>query len=203
MPYLETVTGATPNRTIALSSKRCLLGRQSDCDVVIDADSVSRHHARILLVGRDYYVEDLNSSNGTVVNNRVIRSRVRLQDGDSIRMSQFEFLFHESLTPFDVPEGERLLPDQRGIIDEDDSHDSSDDTGTYLKIASATGSDTGSYSTQTDPRFDALLEVTQSLGRFLSLDKLLPQVLESLFKLLPQTDGACIILKDADGELKP
>lgn len=197
MAYLETSTGSTPRRTIPLSSRRCVLGRQSDCDVVVDADSVSRHHARILLVGRDYYVEDLNSSNGTVVNNRVIQSRVRLQEGDSIRMSQFEFLFHESLTP---PDDSRYLPDQRGIIEEDDS---TDDTGTYLKITSASGSDTGNYSTPTDPRFDALLEVTQSLGQFLSLDKLLPQVLDSLFKMLPQSQRGCIILKDADGELKP
>ncbi|HRX81611.1 MAG TPA: SpoIIE family protein phosphatase, partial [Pirellulaceae bacterium] len=48
-----------------------------------------------------------------------------------------------------------------------------------------------------------LIEVTQSLGQFLSLDKLLPQVLESLFKMLPQSQRGCIILKDSDGELKP
>lgn len=203
MAYLETVKGQSPNRTIPLSNKRCVLGRQSDCDVVVDEDSVSRHHARILLVGRDYYVEDLNSYNGTVVNNNVIQSRVRLQEGDSIRLSQFEFLFHESLSPLDERDGEQLLPDQRSIIDEDDFDETSDDTGTYLKLASTSGSDTGTYSTRSDSRFDALLEVTQSLGQFLSLEKLLPQVLESLFKMLPQSQRGCIILKDADGQLKP
>lgn len=203
MAYLETTAGTSSQRMIPLARKRCVLGRQSDCDVVVDADSVSRHHARILMVGRDYYVEDLNSYNGTVVNNRVIESRVRLQEGDSIRLSQFEFLFHESLTPIDGLDGEQLLPDQRNIIDEDEFEEATDDTGTYLKIVSSSGSDTGSYSTPTDARFDALLEITQSLGQFLSLDKLLPRVLDSLFKMLPQSDRGCIILKDSDGQLKP
>lgn len=202
MAYLETAAGTSLQRTIPLARTRCVLGRQSDCDVIVDSDSVSRHHARILLVGRDYYVEDLNSYNGTVVNNQVIQSRVRLQEGDSIRLSQFEFLFRESLTPLDGPGGEHLLPDQRSIID-DDLDDASDDTGTYLKIASPSGNDTGIYSTSTDARFDALLEVTQSLGQFLALDKLLPEVLESLFKLLPQSERGCVILKDSGGHLKP
>ncbi|MCA9124835.1 MAG: SpoIIE family protein phosphatase [Planctomycetaceae bacterium] len=203
MAYLETSTGSAAKRTIPLTSKRCLLGRQSDCDVVVDADSVSRHHARILLVGRDYYVEDLNSSNGTEVNNRLIQSRVRLQEGDSIRMSQFEFLFHESLSPLDRDQSEHLLPDQRSIIDEDAFEGPADDTATYLKVASPSSSDTGLHTTSTDPRFDAFIEVTQSLGQFLSLDKLLPRVLDSLFKMLPQSHRGCVILKDAQGELRP
>ncbi len=203
MAYLETSAGPWPKRTIPLASKRCVLGRQSDCDVVVDVESVSRHHARILLVGRDYYVEDLGSSNGTVVNNKIIRSRVRLQEGDSIRLSQFEFLFHESLTPVDKPEDVHLLPDQSSIIDEDDFDGAKDDTGTYITVAGTGGSDTGKYSAATDARFDALLEVTQSLGQFLSLDKLLSQVLASLFKMLPQSHRGCIILKDSEGQMKP
>ncbi|MBC8354997.1 MAG: SpoIIE family protein phosphatase [Planctomycetes bacterium] len=203
MAYLETSTGPSPKRTIPLSMRRCVLGRQSDCDVVVDADSVSRHHARILSVGRDYYLEDLNSSNGTVVNNQVIQSRVRLQDGDSIRLSQFVFLFHESLTPLDGSDSEHLLPDQRSIIDEDDDCGVTHDTGAYIKLSDSGGSDTGTYSPATEARFDALLEVTQSLGQFLSLDKLLAQVLDSLFKMLPQSDRGCIILKDSAGQLKP
>ncbi|MDA1055593.1 MAG: SpoIIE family protein phosphatase [Planctomycetota bacterium] len=203
MAYLETSGGQSPNRTIPLSSKRCVFGRQSDCDVVVDADSVSRHHARFLLVGRDYFVEDLNSSNGTVVNNQVIRARVRLQEGDRIRLGQFEFLFHESLTPLNRAESDHLLPDQSSIIDEDERGGAKHDTGAYIKIAGTGGSDTGRHSTVTDARFDALLEVMQSLGQFLSLDKLLPQLLESLFKMLPQSERGCIILKDSDGQLKP
>lgn len=203
MAYLETTAGLSHQRTIQLSMKRCTLGRQPDCDVVVDADSVSRRHARIILVGRDYYVEDLNSSNGTVVNNRVIQSRVRLQEGDCIRLSQFEFLFHDQFATPEQPVGEYTLPDQRSIIDEDDGGFGTSDTGTYLKLAGRDTSETGTYSSVRDPRFDALLEVTQSLGHFLSLDKLLPQILDSLFKMLPQAERGCIILKDTSGQLNP
>ena len=52
-------------------------------------------------------------------------------------------------------------------------------------------------------RWGAMLEITQALGQFLTLDKLLPKVLDSLFKMLPQSERGCIILKDAAGQLRP
>jgi two-component system response regulator AtoC len=51
-----------------------VIGRSRDCDVTIDDRSVSRQHAR-LHIGRELAVEDLGSSNGTLVGGQVIRPR--------------------------------------------------------------------------------------------------------------------------------
>lgn len=60
------------------------LGRGTDVDIRIDDPGVSRHHAEITL-GSDVALRDLGSTNGTIVNGRVV-SRVVLSDGASIQL---------------------------------------------------------------------------------------------------------------------
>ena len=203
MAYLQTATGPSEGRKIVLSSRRCVLGRSSDCDVVVDADSVSRLHATIVMRGRHFYVEDLNSSNGTVVNNEVIKGRIQLREGDRIRLSWIEFEFHDGLTPLEHHTYESRLPDQRTLIDEDEGSASAHDTSSYLKLDETGNSDTGKFSTEIAARWGAMIEITQALGQHLALDKLLPKVLDSLFKMVPQSERGCIILKDHTGEMRP
>lgn len=202
MAYLQTSTGPTEGKLIELSSRRCVLGRNAECDVVVDTESVSRRHARILMLGRHFYVEDLGSSNGTVVNNEVIHGRVRLAEGDTIRLSRTEFCFHETLTSVGSETETYQLPDQHTLIDEDEGTGESD-TGTYLKLDGSGGTDSAEFRAEMATRWSAMLEITAALGQFLRLDKLLPQVLDSLFKMLPQAERACIILKDDVGQLRP
>lgn len=60
------------------------IGREPDNDIVIDNVAVSRHHSRIERVGGGYTISDLNSTNGTFVNEERIKEQVKLQDGDII-----------------------------------------------------------------------------------------------------------------------
>ena len=61
-----------------------VFGRQSDCDLKVDHDSVSRRHARVRRRGDVVQVEDLGSRNGTSVNGSVITGGRRLAPGDVI-----------------------------------------------------------------------------------------------------------------------
>ena len=63
------------------------MGRSSKNDLFLDQESVSRHHARITFDGSDYWVVDLDSTNGTFVNDASIREH-RLQDGDQVRVGR-------------------------------------------------------------------------------------------------------------------
>lgn len=57
------------------------IGREPDNDIVIDHPAVSRHHCRILLQGDTFFVEDLNSTNGTLVNGKkIIKAGIHNQD---------------------------------------------------------------------------------------------------------------------------
>ena len=63
-----------------------VIGRDRGCAVQIDADSVSRHHARLNVAGREVSIEDLGSKNGTWVAGERIQGAVPLTDGTSFRL---------------------------------------------------------------------------------------------------------------------
>lgn len=91
MPTLMTVSGLEirldPNRTY-------VMGRALECDIVV-ADVVSSRRHAMLTVGEKIdavYVEDLNSRNGTWVNEVRIKRRTRLKDGNSIRIGATVYL---------------------------------------------------------------------------------------------------------------
>ncbi|MEF8833838.1 MAG: FHA domain-containing protein [Halofilum sp. (in: g-proteobacteria)] len=66
-----------------LDKEQMTIGRKADNDIQIDNLAVSGHHARILTILNDSFLEDRNSTNGTSVNGSRIRKHA-LQDGDAI-----------------------------------------------------------------------------------------------------------------------
>lgn len=72
---------------------QCTIGRERTmCDVALRDPNVSRQHAQLTFTGADWSLEDLNSTNGTLVNNRRI-TRCPLRNGDLLTfgLSTFEF----------------------------------------------------------------------------------------------------------------
>jgi DNA-binding winged helix-turn-helix (wHTH) protein len=63
-----------------------VIGRERVCEIRIDAESISRQHARITVTGGEVWLEDLGSKNGTWVAGERIRARVALTDGGSFRL---------------------------------------------------------------------------------------------------------------------
>jgi hypothetical protein len=65
------------------------IGRHRDCLLRLDDDSVSRRHCRLSLEGKKVYVEDLGSSNGTLVNQQHIDGKVEVLPTDSIHIGSY------------------------------------------------------------------------------------------------------------------
>jgi pSer/pThr/pTyr-binding forkhead associated (FHA) protein len=62
-----------------------VLGRQKDCEFVIDDPLLSRRHCLITADSKgDFFIEDLNSTNATMLNSRKAQKKSRLQYGDRI-----------------------------------------------------------------------------------------------------------------------
>jgi DNA-binding winged helix-turn-helix (wHTH) protein len=80
-------------RQVPLTDGENVLGRAPDAGVWIDATGVSRHHARIVVAGRNATVEDLGSKNGTYVRGQRVTTPYRLEDGDQIRLGSVVVTF--------------------------------------------------------------------------------------------------------------
>jgi pSer/pThr/pTyr-binding forkhead associated (FHA) protein len=72
-------------REFPLSKERTTIGRQPDNDICLNDKSVSGRHAVIITILKDSFLEDLNSTNGTMVNGKQI-AKHPLSDNDVITM---------------------------------------------------------------------------------------------------------------------
>jgi pSer/pThr/pTyr-binding forkhead associated (FHA) protein len=76
----------------ALDQERITIGRRPTNDVQIDNLAVSGEHAAIVKLGNDFYIEDLNSTNGTLVNATAIKKHL-LQHGDVVEFGKYELKY--------------------------------------------------------------------------------------------------------------
>jgi adenylate cyclase len=82
---------------IPLMKSVLLVGRRESCDIVLRYPNVSSNHCRLTLEAGYWYVEDLNSSNGTKVNGHRVLGRQRLDPGDNVTFAKHKFQI--SFTP--------------------------------------------------------------------------------------------------------
>jgi phosphoserine phosphatase RsbU/P len=187
MAHLLVLKGPNRGQRVLLNRPRTVLGREPDCNVVLDAPeiadrqklAISRKHAVITLTDGNYYIEDgdgcgRRSRNRTLVNGELVPfpGRVRLRPEDTIKICDYSFVFHDE--------------DSSSVIDASINHDSS------------------IFLAQPAERLKLLLEITNRLSNTLELDVLLPDLVETLLQLFKQADRAFLILVDeASGALVP
>jgi hypothetical protein len=89
-----------------------IIGRNTDCDIVVPDRQVSRHHARLRLAEEGIYLEDLGSKNGTHHNGQATTEAIILHDGDMIQIAlaqKFIYLSSDATIPLEGPELANLL----------------------------------------------------------------------------------------------
>ncbi|HSH53880.1 MAG TPA: FHA domain-containing protein [Methylotenera sp.] len=75
-----------------LDQERVTIGRRPTNDVHINNLAVSGEHAAIIKLGNDFYIEDLESTNGTLVNSRVVKKHL-LQQGDLVEFGKYQLKY--------------------------------------------------------------------------------------------------------------
>ena len=110
-----------PERQLAMEEAEVVLGRGEECDIVLDERQVSRQHIRIYREEYKYFIEDLESKNGTWVNGHQLKGTRELNDGDEIHLAlvvRIQFVGSGATTPlpFEPPTsiGGRLHLDREG-----------------------------------------------------------------------------------------
>ena len=92
---LTIVKGLQQGKELLFEQAEVHIGRTTENDVVLQDAGVSRKHVRISdRLGR-FYVQDLGSANGTLVNDAPLSGERELQNGDRIALGPVEFLFKE------------------------------------------------------------------------------------------------------------
>ncbi|MBK05942.1 MAG: hypothetical protein CL920_01205 [Deltaproteobacteria bacterium] len=80
----------------------CLVGRGANCQIQLQSAGVSATHCRFFEQGGKFLIEDLNSSNGTYVNNKLLTAQLSqvLKDGDVVRIHKYNITYKQGLSAF-------------------------------------------------------------------------------------------------------
>ena len=108
---LQGLTGDFKESQFPLDKEEFFIGRLPKNDMVIDEETISSQHAKIIKEGDQFEIYDLGSTNGTFVNGKKI-DKSPLRTDDKIKFDIFEFQF---INPFDVPKtvlSESVDPDE-------------------------------------------------------------------------------------------
>lgn len=194
MAFLRIVNGPNAGRTYQLTEAVTMVGRDPLCRVVLPSRTISREHARVLQQNNRFYLEDLQSVNGTFVNGQRIEHRHDLQESDCIQIYDTIIRFHvheptdEDATvetePAPNAATQELHRGELHLLDFDATQDALDvNPGVKLR---------------------AILEITRNLGSSLDADVVLPRILESLFRIFPQADHGYVLQPERfGGDLVP
>jgi serine phosphatase RsbU (regulator of sigma subunit)/pSer/pThr/pTyr-binding forkhead associated (FHA) protein len=198
MAFLSILKGANKGQKIPLNgAPKFVLGRNSDCDVVINDPAVSRSHALILVVQDKYYLEDGDgrdpSRNHTYLNSRQLggRERVPLRNNDAIKICDFLCNFH------DEDERKPLPAHLRPEVQEEEEPETSSTVEATLGHSSQQ-----ILETQPAEILKVLLDITTNLAQTLELDALLPKIVHSLFQVFKQADRGFIIMREEGSDTR-
>jgi len=119
--------GPDIGRRIPLVNSQYIVGRDSDAGLVVSRSSVSRSHARLYIDDDgNWWVEDLNSTNGTFVNEQRIRAQL-LSDSDQVRFgdaiykflsgSNIESAYHEAIHNMAIQDGMTGIHNKRFFME--------------------------------------------------------------------------------------
>ena len=82
-------------KEVAIGPQGIKVGRESDNDIQIDNVAVSRYHAEIYRQGYPFYLEDMKSTNGTILNGAVLSWKAALNSNDKITIGKHTLVFVE------------------------------------------------------------------------------------------------------------
>ena len=83
---LTVLVGGDVGAVFEIGRAAVLIGRSPDAHITLDDDGASRRHARIVQTASDYEIEDLGSTNGTLINNARISGRMQLVNGVRVQI---------------------------------------------------------------------------------------------------------------------
>ncbi|HUG20723.1 MAG TPA: SpoIIE family protein phosphatase [Planctomycetaceae bacterium] len=169
----------------SLTEASTVLGRLPECTIQLKSNMVSRRHAEVEK-GEDerFFVRDLESGNGTFVNGKKIEGRTLLKHNDRIKLGPILFRF-------EAPE----TNSSDTVAGKSESFLSEEEQSTIMGSASKMGG-FGMLDVQPEAKLKCVLEISRDLVGAVSINAILPKLLDTLFRIFPGADRGIVLLRD-------
>ena len=83
------------------------IGREHSNDVCLENPAVSRFHAKIYRQGWTFYIEDLGSTNGTILNDKIVKWKAGLRKNDKITIAKYTLVFIDDRADYEEVKTDR------------------------------------------------------------------------------------------------
>ncbi len=195
MPRLEIIEKDDHLGWVQLTQKTSTIGRDPSCQIVVQDEQASRRHAEIVERDDGWWIKDLGSTNGTIVNDNTI-DYVQIRHGDAIRIGNHRLVFHEK----GAKEEKVELKDEAG-------HEAGSEDVTLDRAASG-GEEQGgvtisvkSEGSSPDEKNYFAGKISEILSGVLKEKDLFQSLLDLAIKSTG-ADRACLILPESDDVVK-
>ncbi len=102
-------------KEVTLDKAKLTIGRKPENDLVLDDESASGHHARIVQIQAVFFIEDAGSSNGTFANGKKT-DRKQLINGDQITIGQHALVYQEDTSQAVSPPSKPIFDSDKTIL---------------------------------------------------------------------------------------
>jgi Nif-specific regulatory protein len=176
-PRLAAISGKLKGAIFTISEDEVVIGRETAANICIADASVSRRHSRVEKSGERFVITDLESLNGTFINDVPVKTRT-LEHGDRVRIGESQFLF--------------LLHD--GDLNSQSSQVQMDDRQMLSGSTVQVRFDDALYLMARD--LSALMKVSTTINAVRGVGGLQKRLLELLFEVVPAQHGAILLTDD-------
>ncbi|MDB2687745.1 FHA domain-containing protein [Mariniblastus sp.] len=197
--------------SFSLEETPVIIGRHPECEIQLDEASVSRYHAKITLDNGHFYVQDLNSRNGTTLNGDAVLKPTRIFDQATIKICDMLLSFSMD----EASSGGTLRPKESTAANLDSGKASQHLSSIFLddfvseKSSIMSQLDVPSHHERVhnhataEQKLVALTKITHALSETVERNEVLTKILDFLLELFTNADRGFIILKNAAGDLEP
>ncbi|HKE60177.1 MAG TPA: sigma 54-interacting transcriptional regulator [Pyrinomonadaceae bacterium] len=180
-PRLASISGKLKGAVFTINDDSIVIGRETAAGLCIADPSVSRRHSIIEKKEDHFVITDLESLNGTFINDVPVRERI-LEHGDRVRIGESQFLF--LMNDGDVSSrSSQVMLDEGKVL-----------SGSTLQFRF----DDALYLMARD--LSALMKVSTTINAIRGLEELLERLLELLFEVVPAQHGAILLTTDGSIE---
>lgn len=195
-------------QSFSLDETPVIIGRHPECEIQLDEASVSRYHAKITLDNGHFYVQDLNSRNGTILNGDTVLKPTRIFDQATIKICDMllSFSMDESNSGGTMRRPESALtgrakPNKHLSSIFLDDFVSEKSVMSQLEVPSHHAR-VHNHATA-EQKLAALTKITHALSETVERNQVLTKILDFLLELFTNADRGFIILLNAAGDLEP
>ena len=86
-----TAPNLAPPLSHSITTQEVIIGRDPGCDLLISNETISARHAKLSFHHKQWWIEDLRSTNGTYLNDEPVQTATVIISGDDFRLGEVEF----------------------------------------------------------------------------------------------------------------